>query len=158
MRCAVALLALVAGLACAEPPEVLLGTPTQQLVKAGDTLLDIAHRHDVGYVAMLAANPGVDPWLPREGTLLQLPTQHLLPDGPREGLLINLAELRLYWFAADGSAPRTFPLGIGDEGKETPLGETRVRATAADPIWTPTASERAEDPTLPPRVLSLIHI
>jgi L,D-transpeptidase ErfK/SrfK len=80
-----------------------------------------------------------------------LPTQYVLPTAPRRGIVINLPELRLYYFPPRGE-PRSFPIGIGGEGKETPVGRTRVADRRAHPIWVPTKSEHAEDPDLPPAV------
>jgi L,D-transpeptidase ErfK/SrfK len=73
---------------------------------------------------------------------------HVIPNAPRQGIVINLAELRLYYFVP-GKPPRSFPLGIGREGKETPLGRTTVLRKRAHPVWIPTRSEREEDPELP---------
>ena len=85
-----------------------------------DTLLDIARRYDLGYDEIVAANPGVDPWLPGEGTGVVLPTQFVLPAGGREGVVLNLASKRLFYFpqAAPGAAAEviTHPVGIGREG------------------------------------------
>ncbi len=140
---AVAALALMSA---AAPP--LIGIPTRYVTQEEDTLLDVARAYDVGYVEMRAANPGVDPWLPGKGRELIVPTQHLLPDAPHRGIVINLAELRLYYFPDKGE-PRSFPLGIGGEGKETPVGRTRIAAKRPHPVWIPTPSEHAENPDLP---------
>ncbi len=114
-----------------------------------DTLLDIALAHDLGYVELVAANPGIDPWIPGVDTKLLLPSAHLLPDATRQGIVINLAELRLYYFPGDGAAPQTFPIGIGRQGWETPIGVTRIVGRRKDPSWTPPPSIRKERPDLP---------
>lgn len=114
-----------------------------------DTLVDLAVEHHIGYVELLAANPGVDPWVPGKGTKLTLPKMHLIPDAPQEGLIINLAELRLYYFPKDGSEPITFPIGIGREGFDTPSGKTTIRNKVDGPKWRPTARMRKENPDLP---------
>lgn len=114
-----------------------------------DTFVYLARDHNLGYVEMVAANPGVDPWLPGAGTELVLPVWHLLPDAPRKGIVINLAEMRLYAFGADGKAPKSYPLGIGREGLETPTGKTKIVRKAKGPVWFPTARMREEDPNLP---------
>ncbi len=125
-----------------------------------DTLADIARRFDLGYDEVLRANPGVDPWLPGDGTTIILPTQFVIPDGPREGILVNVAAMRLFYFpkAAKG-APRTvvtYPIGIGKIGWATPIGSTKIVSKRKGPMWTPPASVRKEhaangDP-LPARV------
>ncbi|HUZ74195.1 MAG TPA: L,D-transpeptidase family protein [Stellaceae bacterium] len=146
-----AILLLVPMLAQAAERSDLIGIPTVFQTREEDTLLDIARAYDLGYVEIRAANPGIDPWLPGAGRVLSLPTQHLLPDAPHRGIVINLAELRLYYFPPKGE-PRTFPIGIGGEGKETPVGRTEIVRKQTHPTWFPTASERAEDPDLPTMV------
>ena len=117
-----------------------------------DTLLDVARRFHLGYVEMVAANPGTDPWLPGEGAELVLPTVHLLPEAEPEGIIINLADMRLYYVAAPGAAPQSFPIGIGREGLTTPLGSTEVVRKKVDPTWRPTPRMREEKPELPEAV------
>lgn len=140
-----------AGAAPASQRDDLIGSPSIQVTRAEDTLLDLARNADIGYVAIRAANPAVDPWLPGAGRTIEMPTRHILPEGPRRGIVINLPELRLYYFPPSGPA-RSFPLGIGGEGRETPVGSTRVESKRRHPVWYPTESERAEDPDLPERV------
>src|SRR6185437_10703192 len=110
-----------------------------------------AHDYDIGYVEIRTANPEIDPWLPGAGRMLTLPTQHLLPNVPRKGIVINLPELRLYYFPPAGP-PLSFPIGIGGEGKETPTGRTAIVRKGVHPAWFPTRSERASDPELPAMV------
>ncbi|MDE0852891.1 MAG: L,D-transpeptidase family protein [Nevskia sp.] len=142
--------ALLCGLATlAAPADDLIGRPTTSTIAAGETLLDLARRYDLGFAEIVAANPLLDPWLPPSDSSVLLPTQHILPAGPRNGILINLAELRLYYFPADQSAALSYPLGIGREGWQTPLGTTRIARKRAHPGWSPTATERAEDADLP---------
>ena len=117
-----------------------------------DTLLDVARRFHLGYVEMVAANPGTDPWLPGEGAELVLPTVHLLPEAAPEGITINLADMRLYYVATPGAPPESYPIGIGREGLTTPVGTTEVLRKTVDPTWRPTARMRAEDPLLPEAV------
>lgn len=113
-----------------------------------DTLVDLALREQVGYTQLLAANPGVDPWLPGERDII-LPTWHLLPDAKHEGLVLNAGELLLYYFPKDGSAPKTFAIGIGREGLSTPQGTTTITTKRAAPQWRPTPRMRQENPLLP---------
>jgi len=114
-----------------------------------DTLLEVARRFDLGYVEMVAANPGTDPWVPGEGTNVVLPTVHLMPNAAPEGIIINLADMRLYYFAEPGGPMQSFPIGIGRDGLKTPIGSTTITGKRKDPSWRPTARMRAEDPELP---------
>lgn len=117
-----------------------------------DTFADIARRFNVGYEELVRANPGVDPWLPGEGTPIVLPTEFVLPDAPREGLVLNLAAMRLYYYPkrakdAPKDAPAeviTHPIGIGKVGWATPEGSTKVVSHVKDPVWTPPLSVRRE--------------
>lgn len=129
----------------------LIGSLRYTFAEGDDTLLDLARRHDLGYAEIRLANPDLDPWLPPPDRLLTIPGQHVLPAAPREGIVINLSEPRLYFYPA-GGAPQSFPIGIGREGAQTPTGRTRVVRRLADPSWRPTAGERAESPELPVQV------
>lgn len=115
-------------------------------------LLQIARLNDLGYIELLAANPGIDPWVPERGRTLVLPKAHLLPDAPRRGIVINLAEMRLYFFRKKSGRVLTFPIGIGRMGRETPTGVTHVKEKRKNPTWIPPASIRAERPGLPSEV------
>jgi L,D-transpeptidase ErfK/SrfK len=125
-----------------------------------DTFADIARRYNLGYDELVNANPGVDAWLPGEGTRIVLPTQFVLPDAPTEGLVVNLAALRLFYFPKPAKdQPRvviTYPIGIGMVGWATPTGTTKVVSKRKDPVWTPPESVRkehaADGDTLPARV------
>ena len=116
-----------------------------------DTLVNIAREHDLGFVEVRAANPNVDPWIPGKGTKIVIPSRHLLPDVPAEGVVINLPEMRLFIFEtdADNPLPATHPIGVGRVGLETPMGQTKVVSKTVAPSWRPTARMKAEDPTLP---------
>ena len=113
-----------------------------------DTLLDIARRYDLGYEEIIAANPGVDPWLPGAGTRVVLPTQFVLPGGAREGLVLNLASMRLFYFPkpAPGAPAEviTHPIGIGREGWLTPQGTMHIIQKKEKPAWTVPESVRRE--------------
>jgi L,D-transpeptidase ErfK/SrfK len=141
------LVALLAGAPAAQADD-LIGVRHYAFVGDDDTLLDIARRYDIGYVEMRLANPDIDPWLPGKGRAVLVPAEHILPPVTRRGIVINLAELRLYYFPRDG-LPVSFPIGIGREGYETPSGRTTVARKREHPQWVPTASERAENPELP---------
>lgn len=121
-----------------------------QITKASaeDTFSDIARRFNVGYEELVRANPGIDPWLPGEGREIVVPTQYVLPDAPREGLVINLAAMRVYYFPKrkDGELQTvlTHPIGIGKVGWSTPEGTTKVTGKMKNPTWFPPASVRKE--------------
>lgn len=117
-----------------------------------DTMITIARQFNLGFVELRAANPFIDPWIPGKGTQVTLPDMHLLPPGPRRGLVINLPEMRMYAYLESGKPPQSFPLGIGREGLRTPLGTTTVIRKADGPTWRPTPRMRSEDPTLPAEV------
>lgn len=116
--------------------------------KYEDTLVHLARKHGLGYVEMRAANPGLDPWIPGEGARVVLPTKSILPDAPREGIVLNLAEMKLYLFEKPGQAPIVYSISPGREGLNTPVGSTTVTSKRANPTWTPTARMLKEDPTL----------
>lgn len=113
-----------------------------------DTLLDLGRRFSVGYEEITAANPGVDPWLPGEGTRVLIPSRFVLPDAPREGLIINLPEHRLYYYPKPtaGQPPVliTYAISVGKMDWKTPLGLTRVVDKRRRPIWYPPESVRRE--------------
>ena len=113
-----------------------------------DTLPDIARRFNLGYEEIARANPGVDPWVPGEGREIVLPTQFVLPAAPREGLVINLAQLRVFYFPkvkeGEPQTVITHPIGIGKVGWQTPEGTTKVTGKRKNPTWFPPASVRKE--------------
>jgi len=138
------------------PGNDAVGALTTVTTRYEDTLPDVARAHDLGYLEISEANPGIDPWLPGAGLELVIPNQFLLPLGPREGIVINLAELRLYYYPKGANRVLTHPLGIGREGWSTPVGSARITRKKANPSWTPPESIRKEhaeqgDP-LPPVV------
>lgn len=118
--------------------------------KYEDTLVHLARKNGLGFVEMRAANPNLDPWIPGEGARVLLPTQFLLPDAPRQGIVINLPEMRLYYYATPGAAPLTYPISPGREGLHTPVGTTTITHKRENPTWTPTPRMLKEDPTLKP--------
>ncbi len=115
-----------------------------------DTLVHLARKHGLGFVEMRAANPTLDPWIPGEGARVVLPTQSLLPDAPRSGVVINLPEMKLYLFQKSGGAPLVYSISPGREGLNTPIGSTTVISKKEGPSWTPTPRMLKEDPTLKP--------
>lgn len=127
-------------------------TPLTYVSKPQENLLDIARFYNVGYTELVAANPGVDPWLTPVGSRVLVPSYYILPDDtPRRGIVINLAAQRLFWFAADGHL-ESYPIGIGEVGRTTPVGETKVTVKQTNPAWYPTKAIRQRKPELPKRV------
>ncbi|MGP9798074.1 L,D-transpeptidase family protein [Halomonas sp. 86] len=110
-----------------------------------ETLIDIARRHNIGYEEIRMANPGVSMWVPGEGTEIVIPAQYILPPAPREGVVVNLSELRLYYYPADNPGiVETYPVSVGREEFATPVGITRTTIKVKDPAWAPPASMRRE--------------
>ena len=130
------------------PDQDVVGEPQVVFASDTDTLSDLARQYGLGYDEIIAANPDVDPWLPGEGTPVILPTQYVLPDVERQGVVLNIATKRLFYFpaAGEGEVQRvlTYPIGIGRVGWETPIGDTTVVSKARDPQWWVPASVRRE--------------
>ena len=132
------------------PPEGndVVGALTTVTAREEDTLLDIARRHGLGYEDIVRANPDVDTWLPGEGTEVTLPTRYVLPPGPRNGVVLNLAEYRLYYYPTPEEGKpavvMTYPISIGRMDWETPLGRTTIISKVKNPSWYPPESIRAE--------------
>ena len=118
----------------------LVGRTLAYVARHEDTLLDVARRFGMGLAEMQLANPGVDLWIPGEGTAIRLPSQFILPAAPRSGIVINVREMRIYYYPKGGSVVHTWPISIGRVGWETPLGETRIVRKAVRPSWTPPES------------------
>ncbi len=134
--------------ASAAPPD-LIGEIRHYTITKEDTLVDLARQYNLGYTELRAANPGVDPWIPGEGTEIILPTAHLLPDGPREGLVLNLVDQRIYYFPANGGPVESYPIGTGRAAWDTPTGSTEIIRKKRRPSWYVPKSIREEDPELP---------
>jgi len=113
-----------------------------------DTLPDIARRFDIGYEEIVRANPGVDPWIPGEGRHVVVPTRFVLPNAPHEGIVINVAAMRLYYYPphrkGEPQQVYTHPIGIGKAGWKTPEGVTHVVSHVKDPVWRPSAALRVD--------------
>jgi L,D-transpeptidase ErfK/SrfK len=117
----------------------VIGAVSTVTARGEDTLVDIARRHGLGYEDIVRANPDVNVWVPGEGTEVVLPTQFVLPPGPRKGVVLNLAEYRLYYYPAakdgDTAYVMTYPISIGRMDWETPLGKTSVISKVTNPSW-----------------------
>ena len=104
-----------------------------------------AAQHGQGLSNMLEANPGVDPFLPQSGTRLVVPQQLILPDTVRKGIVVNVAEMRLYYYPPGSNTVEVFPIGIGQAGRETPRNwVTAVERKQEGPTWSPTPNTRRE--------------
>jgi L,D-transpeptidase ErfK/SrfK len=118
------------------PVQSVMGELQMVTVEGENTLSDLARAYGLGYDEVVAANPGVNPWVPGIGTRVLLPTQYVLPP-VRDGIVLNIAAKRLYYFTEEDGQEivYTFPMGIGRVGWETPVGSTTVVAKAKDPSW-----------------------
>ena len=131
------------------PPDVdVIGQMDSVTASRDETLLDIARRYDLGQNEILLANPAVDRWLPEENSVVVLPNRFILPNVERTGLVLNLPEMRLYYFPkpAPGETPVviTHPVSVGRMDWETPLGQTKIVTKQKDPDWRPPQSLKDE--------------
>lgn len=122
----------------ADGSTVIGNTQTVSAV-TGDTLISLGRRYSSGIIELLEANPTLSlaqTYGPDQKVFV--PTQFLLPNAPHKGLVVNLAELRLYFYVPGTHEVRTFPIGVGRQGWDTPLGETYISSKDANPTWVPT--------------------
>lgn len=131
------------------PPEGsrLVGTPLKITVPENNTqpLEAFAAQYGQGLSNMLEANPDVDVFLPTSGSTLVVPQQLILPATVRQGIVVNVAEMRLYYYPQDSNTVEVLPIGIGQAGRETPRNwVTTVQRKQEAPSWTPTANTRRE--------------
>ena len=125
----------------------LVGQNVEYVVPADSKqpLEAIAAKYQIGLTGMMEANPGVDPYLPKPGSTLVVPHQLILPDTPRQGIVINVAEMRLYYYPKGTNTVEVLPIGIGQLGTDTPENwVTSVQRKKANPTWTPTAKVHRE--------------
>jgi len=109
-------------------------------IKQEETFADLAERYDVGYLQLVATNPYVNPWVPKDGSEVILPRHFILPQGKREGVVINLSEYRMYVYPKNSKYVYTYPIGIGREGWESPITETSITRIEHNPSWYPPQS------------------
>jgi L,D-transpeptidase ErfK/SrfK len=135
------------------PEQEVVGETQVIFARYENTFSAIGRQYNLGYEELRSANPGVDQWLPGEGTPIYLPTQTILPDAPREGIVVNVPAMRLYYFETkkptQAGEPAivevsSHPIGIGVQGWATPFGEAKVTGKARDPTWYVPASIRKE--------------
>src|SRR6267154_5499839 len=126
----------------------IVGYVQKTVVGKEDTLPDIARRFDVGYEEILLANPGVDPWLPGVGREVVVPTQFILPMAPHEGVVVNVAAMRIFYYPPhkknEPQVVFTHPIGIGRVGWKTPEGTAKIVSRTKDPVWVVPKSVRDE--------------
>jgi L,D-transpeptidase ErfK/SrfK len=131
-----------------DPSSDIVGYIQKTTVGKDDTLPDVARRFDVGYEEMLMANPGVDPWLPGVGREVIVPTQFVLPAAPHEGVVVNVAAMRIFYYPphkkGEPQMVFTHPIGIGKVGWKTPEGTTKIISRQKDPVWMVPKSVRDE--------------
>jgi len=125
----------------------VVGQLKTYVVEEGDTLLDVGRYFDLGYNEMVAANPGIDPWLPPPGEVLVIPTEFILPESEHRGIVVNIPEMRLYQFGggnAGQAVVTTYPVGLGRDDWQTPQGRFKIRGKTENPTWVIPESIRAE--------------
>ncbi len=130
----------------------IIGSLKTHTVKERESLIELARDFDLGYNEITDANPGHDPFVPKTGSKIIIPSAWILPDAEEySGIIVNLSEMRLYYFFREGKTSRvmTFPIGIGDEGKDTPAGSFTVIEKIENPDWHVPESIRKERPELP---------
>jgi L,D-transpeptidase ErfK/SrfK len=132
----------------ADPDDDVVGTVQITTTSKEDTLPDIARRFNVGYEEIVRANPGVDPWIPGAGRHVVVPTRFVLPNAPRDGIVIDVAAMRLYYFPphkkGEPVVVYTHPIGVGQMGWSTPEGTTHITGRQKDPKWIPGPGVRKE--------------
>jgi len=124
--------------------EALVGHVEYSATIYNENVVDVTKRYNVGFNQIVNANPQLDTsrGFPA-GVTLKVPTAFILPPSPREGIVVNLAEMRLYYFPKGSDIVKTYPVGIGKVGKTIPLTNTYVSRKILNPTWTPTADIRA---------------
>ena len=136
----------------------MIGENKTYTVREEDTLLDIARHFDLGFIETFVANPNIDTWIPEIGTEITLPHFKIVPrTKAQEGIVVNLAQMRIYYFKDKDSEPLTFPIGIGREGLQTPVGQTRIAWKRENPTWSPTKRMLEEKEWLPKVVPSGVN-
>jgi len=140
--------ARAASYALPKPEDSVIGEIQYMTSRYEDTFMEIGRKYGVGYEEIAAANPGIDPWLPGEGTRITIPTRFVLPVAARKGIVVNLPEHRIYYFPSPKKGEigivQTYPISIGKMDWKTPLGTTHVVSKQIKPIWFPPESVRKE--------------
>jgi len=130
------------------PPRMVIGEMKVYRAQPGETFLDIGRREDVGIGDMEIANPDVDPWLPSLAPYVLVPSAFVVPQGAHKGMLINVPEMRMYYFPGPKGLVSTFPLGLGPYDWQTPRGFFKVSMKEVNPTWRvpPSIQKEMENP------------
>ncbi len=131
------------------PVDTVIGQVRTYRIRKGDTLIDLARYYDLGYNELLDANPAIDPWVPPAGATILLPTEWILPCCSYEGIVVNIPEMRLFFYRRSPQDPRTtivntYPVGLGRDDWRTPSGKFRIRGKTVNPQWNIPESIRKE--------------
>jgi L,D-transpeptidase ErfK/SrfK len=131
------------------PTDTVIGRVRAYRIRKGDTLMDIARYFDVGYNEIIDANPYIDPWIPPAGATILLPTEWVLPCCTYEGVVVNIPEMRLYYYRRSADDPtttivHTYPVGLGRDDWRTPSGRFKIRGKTVNPRWNIPESIRKE--------------
>jgi L,D-transpeptidase ErfK/SrfK len=129
--------------------ETMIGQVRPYRIQKGDTLIDLARYYDLGYNEIVEANPGIDPWVPPVGATILLPTEWILPCCSYDGLVVNIPEMRLYFYRRSAQDPHTtvvytYPVGLGRDDWRTPAGKFKIRGKTVNPQWNIPESIRKE--------------
>jgi L,D-transpeptidase ErfK/SrfK len=142
------LVALAERFVLENPHDSVVGELRYTHARKDDTLIDVAREFDLGYDQIVSANPGINRWIPGDGTRVTLPHSYILPGATRKGIVLNIADLRLYFYPTPrkgfSQEVYTYPVSIGRMDWKTPLGITRVTSKERDPAWRPPKSIRIE--------------
>lgn len=138
-----------------DPEQIIIGENSIYTIKDRETLVELARDYNIGYNEIVEANHSINPWIPDKGSEILIPEQWLLPDGHKDGIIINLAELRLYYRFTlnEKKHVHTYAIGTGREGWDTPVGTFKITLKVKDPIWKVPDSIRKEKPELPAYVM-----
>ncbi len=130
--------------------QTVIGNSLTHRIRRSETFLEISREYDVGYNELVAANPGIDPWVPPTGRDMLVPAEWVLPAGEFDGLVVNIPEMRMYYYVpspragAKSSMAITYPVGLGRQDWQTPQGAFRVRGKTKNPAWVIPESIKAE--------------
>ncbi len=118
--------------------DALIGKSEYITTSSGETLINIAQRFDVGLNGIVDANLSINPAQPLpHGIRIHIPTAFLIPAQKQKGIIINLPEMRMYYFPTNSHGiVMTYPIGIGRVGKTIPIANTAVLGKRMNPTWT----------------------